>query len=250
MRPPLWVPTTAALAAGLGIAALVGQAEPASAAPVQVTAQQLLINQRISQAGVRRSNTALQLLGPLRASGSSAATGWGTSAIANAAITAAKLAPSAVNTAALANDAVTTAKIANGAVTAQQLGPGLATNATAVFKDGPVALTAGAGPAAVATLSLPAGSYSITGKAYATAGATAGAAAATVNCRLSAGTDFDQSVVTAPAAGSSTLPFQVVHQFTAAGAATLACSTDAAASVSFIKLTALTVPQIANTASP
>ncbi len=246
MRPPLWVPTTAALAAGLGIAALVGQAEPASAAPVQVTAQQLLINQRISQAGVRRSNTALQLLGPLRASGSSAATGWGTSAIANAAITAAKLAPSAVNTAALANDAVTTAKIANGAVTAQQLGPGLATNATAVFKDGPVALTAGAGPAAVATLSLPAGSYSITGKAY----ATAGAAAATVNCRLSAGTDFDQSVVTAPAAGSSTLPFQVVHQFTAAGAATLACSTDAAASVSFIKLTALTVPQIANTASP
>src|SRR6266545_167114 len=64
-----------------------------AAAQVRVTPEQLLINQRISQAGVRRSNLALQLLAPVNAQpGQPAPPGWATTQIANGAITPQKLA--------------------------------------------------------------------------------------------------------------------------------------------------------------
>ena len=66
--------------------------QPAEAASFTVTPAQLQINQRISQAAVRRSNEALDLLDPVRKSGAQDdAPGWGTAQIRDGAITAAKL---------------------------------------------------------------------------------------------------------------------------------------------------------------
>lgn len=62
-------PCELASAAVLGSAAvLVGTG--VSAQPVQVTAEQLLINQRISQAAVLRSNSSLNYLAPIRTAAS------------------------------------------------------------------------------------------------------------------------------------------------------------------------------------
>jgi hypothetical protein len=66
-----WVAIAAAVGAGLLAAAVFGGAAVqanAQASDVRVTAQQLLINQRISQAGVRRANEALQKLAELQLS--------------------------------------------------------------------------------------------------------------------------------------------------------------------------------------
>jgi hypothetical protein len=65
-----WVAIAAAAAAGVLAAAIFGfAAVPANAqsSDVRVTAQQLLVNQRISQAGVRRANEALQKIAELQA---------------------------------------------------------------------------------------------------------------------------------------------------------------------------------------
>jgi len=90
-----WVGVAAGVALGLG-GLLVAEAatdEASAQARFTVSAEQLKINQRISQAAVRRSNESLTLLDPVRKSGASDdAPGWGTTAIANKAITAEKLA--------------------------------------------------------------------------------------------------------------------------------------------------------------
>jgi hypothetical protein len=88
-----WIGVTAGAVVGIaGIAVAEGMQGQADAAPVSVTPTQLLINQRISQAAVRRSNESLQLLDPVRKSGpSDTAPGWGTAQIADGAVTAAKL---------------------------------------------------------------------------------------------------------------------------------------------------------------
>ncbi len=122
-------PYAIASAAVLGTAAiLVGSG--VSAQPVKVTAEQLLINQRISQAAVKRSNSALNYLAPVRTTASDAANtgaqgvtplsrvagagqGWPTSAIADTAITQAKIANNAVGTAQLAHPTYTA--VVNGA---------------------------------------------------------------------------------------------------------------------------------------
>lgn len=104
----------------------------------RVTAEQLQINQRISQASVRRSNRALNYLAPIRTTTTDAADdgnagvkplsqitgagqGWTTGQIADTAITEAKLGASAVTEAKLANSAVTEAKLADSAVTEAKL---------------------------------------------------------------------------------------------------------------------------------
>lgn len=102
-------PFAIASAAVLGTAAVLVGSGTAATENANTTGQQLLINQRISQAAVRRSNSALNYLAPIRTTTSDAANtgkngvtplskvagagqGWPTAAIANNAITAAKLA--------------------------------------------------------------------------------------------------------------------------------------------------------------
>ncbi len=87
-----WLGVTAGVAVGLGGVVVADQvSEPANAAPFTLSVNQLKINQRISQAAVRRSNESLRLLAPVRPSGSTPATGWPTSAIRNGAVTSEKL---------------------------------------------------------------------------------------------------------------------------------------------------------------
>ncbi len=88
-----WVGAAVGMAVGLAGVAIADQAtQPAEAASFTVTPAQLQINQRISQAAVRRSNEALDLLDPIRKSGAQDdAPGWGTAQIRDGAITAAKL---------------------------------------------------------------------------------------------------------------------------------------------------------------
>src|SRR5262245_12899496 len=119
MRRPPWIALGAVAAIGLGVGLLVRE-QVADAAPVRVTSAQLLINQRISQAGVRRSNEALNLLLPIRpATGNT--TGWATANILNGAITNAKLGTNAVSSSKIADAAVGTSEIANNAVGSSEL---------------------------------------------------------------------------------------------------------------------------------
>ncbi len=89
-----WIGVAAGMVLGLG--AVVGVQASTDDASAQsgftVTAEQLRINQRISQAAVRRSNEALDLLDPVRKSGTTdTAPGWGTTQIGDDAITRTKL---------------------------------------------------------------------------------------------------------------------------------------------------------------
>jgi hypothetical protein len=101
-----WIGVAAGVALGLGgVVAVEAATEGASAqGGFTVTPGQLKINQRISQAAVRRSNEALQLLDPIRRSQSqpNRVLGWRTQ----------DLRDSAVSTAKLSNGAVTEPKLA------------------------------------------------------------------------------------------------------------------------------------------
>ena len=128
-----WIGATVGMAVGLTGVAIADQAtQPAEAATFTVTPGQLQINQRISQAAVRRSNEALNLLDPVRKSGAQDdAPGWGTAQIRDGAVTAAKLDTAARER--LPRWAVVAATSGNlvrgqGAVSAAKLaGPGLYT---------------------------------------------------------------------------------------------------------------------------
>lgn len=98
MREPFrgrwWIGVAAGVALGLGaVVAVDASTDEASAqARFSVSAEQLRINQRISQAAVRRSNESLDLLDPVRKSGpKDTAPGWGTTQIRDGAVTRAKL---------------------------------------------------------------------------------------------------------------------------------------------------------------
>lgn len=69
--------------------------------PVTLSVAQLRINQRISQAAVRRSNESLSLLGPLRGTG---VKGWRTEDLRDDAVTGPKLADASVGNANLATE--------------------------------------------------------------------------------------------------------------------------------------------------
>ena len=109
---PLLVAGAAGAALALGAFALAESvstpAKAQSARGVQVTAGQLLINQRISQAAVRRSNEALQLLDPIRPNANQPAKvlGWRTADLRDGSVTTPKL----------GDAAVTEPKIADGSV--------------------------------------------------------------------------------------------------------------------------------------
>jgi hypothetical protein len=96
MRGRWWIGVAAGVALGLGTVVAVDAAtEEASAqARFTVSAEQLRINQRISQAAVRRSNESLQLLDPIRRDPRqpSKVLGWRTQDLRDNAVTSAKLA--------------------------------------------------------------------------------------------------------------------------------------------------------------
>ena len=114
-------PFAIASAAVLGTAALlVGSGTAANENQRNTTGQQLLINQRISQAAVKRSNSALNYLAPIRTTQSDAANtgangvtplsrvtgsgkGWTTAQIADKAVTGAKMADGTVTNTQLAS---------------------------------------------------------------------------------------------------------------------------------------------------
>lgn len=108
-------PFALASAAVLGTAAVL-VASGTAAQPT--TSQQLIINQRISQAAVRRSNSALNYLAPIRTTTTDAAnTGKN-------GVTPLSKVPGAGQgwpTTAIANNAITQAKIANGAIGPKQM---------------------------------------------------------------------------------------------------------------------------------
>ena len=111
-------PFAIASVAVLGAAAVLVGSGTAANQNGTTSSQQLLINQRISQAAVRRSNSALNYLAPVRTTQSDAAnTG------ANGVTPLSRVTGSGQGwtTAQIANQAITTAKIANGAVTPAQL---------------------------------------------------------------------------------------------------------------------------------
>jgi hypothetical protein len=104
MRGRWWIGVAAGMALGLGtIVAVDASTDQASAqaSNFTVSAEQLRINQRISQAAVRRSNESLNLLDPIRDRDGNGpndtAPGWGTAQIANGAVTQAKLAAEVTN---------------------------------------------------------------------------------------------------------------------------------------------------------
>lgn len=88
-----WIGVTAGTVLGLGGVLVAEQATTeANAQSFSVTPGQLQINQRISQAAVRRSNESLDLLDPIRKSGAQDdAPGWAAAQIRDGAITSAKL---------------------------------------------------------------------------------------------------------------------------------------------------------------
>lgn len=89
-----WIGIAAGLVLGIAAIVAVDQAsEPATAqSSFSVTPAQLKINQRISQAAVRRSNESLDLLDPVRKSGpQDDAPGWGTPQLRDGAVTSQKL---------------------------------------------------------------------------------------------------------------------------------------------------------------
>jgi len=146
-----WIGVAAGLTLGAAVVVTVDQAsEQASAqSAFAVSAEQLKINQRISQAAVRRSNESLNLLDPIRKSGASDdAPGWASTQIRDSAITTAKV----------ADGAITTPKIAAGAIANEKLAHPV--YSAVVNADG--TLVRGNGATASAKVTVDPGAYKVT----------------------------------------------------------------------------------------
>jgi hypothetical protein len=207
-----WLAVSAAAALGVagaiaadGAVAPAHAQEGAGAAGFTLSVAQLRINQRISQAAVRRSNRSLELLDPLlpepqREPGKKL--GW--------------------SAAQLRDDAVTTPKLAEGAVTEAKLAAPLQGRLAlwAVVDDGTGALVRAKGATAAAKLDAP-GRYTVTfardvsGCAYTVTPADPGTGEPPLGLVAAAGTAGEPrsvTVRTADATGKdvTTIPFQLV----------------------------------------
>jgi hypothetical protein len=158
------------------------------------------------------------------------------------AVTSAKIKNGAVTNPKIANNAVNSAKVQNGTLASADFATGVlpaSTDALVRFQNGPIAIPADS--TTLSTLSIPqAGNYLLLSKAY--VGGLTGGLAATVTCRLTAGTDFDES----QARPGDTASLIVGHNFTAAGTADFACSGGPAATANFIKISAIKVAGLTN----
>lgn len=207
-------PFAIASAAVLGTAAMLVGSGTAATETGTTTAQQLLINQRISQAAVKRSNQSLNYLAPIRTTTSDAANTGANGVTPLSRVTGAG---QGWTTAQIANQAITTAKIANGAVTpAQMANPGyfaVITAAGAVSR---------ASTGATATLTTAPSTYTVTfpnsvsacGYAASPGEATAGATPVAGEVNVQPGTQAGQVVVTTySSAGTATAaPFHLTVQ--------------------------------------
>jgi hypothetical protein len=231
MRTSIWIASAALVAGGVIVGPVLNGGTSADAAStIRVTPTQLQINQRISQAAVRRSNEALVLLAPIRpdAKQPNKVLGWTTRNLRDA--------------------AVTTPKLADGAVTAAKLAAGTAGAPTAVisrFRSGQVAVPLTA--SSLGHLDLPAGNWVILAKGYATTTGTL----RTVTCTLQAGTDSDQALAGAVNNSPVSLSLQVPHTFGAAGSVDLSCSAPApgglGTNLNGVRLTAIRADTLAST---
>lgn len=133
---------------------------------------------------------------------------------------------------------------------------GPSTDVFAGFYDGPVALPVVENPndlQAIAKLALPTGRYAITATINVVNDDPADANS--IDCKLSAGADFDITGIDlshAPAVGEELvndfgrLTLQVVHEFTAPGDAVVSCGAFFASRWSFLKITAVRVATLSN----
>lgn len=131
----------AAAAGGAAVMVVSGASGHTSSAQSKLSSQ-LLTNQRISQAAVRRANTALNYMGVVRTSTldnqyglnksnpkgvtpltqvTGAGLGWQTPQIRDGQVTSSKVADGAVNSSKLADGAVMSGKVADGAITQSKL---------------------------------------------------------------------------------------------------------------------------------
>jgi len=94
------------------------------------------------------------------------------------------------------------------------------------------------------TVTVPAGSYAITAKAFARGGPLTD-----VNCRLQAGGSFDDSTVTVSSSTSASLALNVVNTFASSSSIVLTCkniSTAGNTEMRFIKIVATRVNGLSN----
>jgi hypothetical protein len=131
-------------------------------------------------------------------------------------------------------------------------GPGGAADGSFVSNDASTALTNDSvNPVVVATMNVPAGSYTVVAKAVATFSPSAVVA---VTCQLVAEGDFDTSTVTVVGTTGTALALQVAHEFAAPGAAVLRCydaaGADPHAAVTLARVTAVRTSTLSNVASP
>jgi hypothetical protein len=144
--------------------------------------------------------------------------------------------------------------VLDGSLSADDFAPGLLPAGFSVFKDSFQLTTAANVLVPVARLDVPAGSYVAVAKLYTTVPVAHSGFAETVQCRLTAGADFDQTFVTHDAVTAfGTVALNVVHQFTAPGSISLGCGhvfTNGQTTLQFVKVSALRVASLSNTASP
>jgi hypothetical protein len=165
--------------------------------------------------------------------------------IASNAVASAKIAANAVTTAKIASNAVTTAKVQDGSLTAGDLAAGVLPPSSAAgrFANGP--LNVGAAQTTITSLAIgEAGNYVLLAKAYATASALG---FGTINCRLQAGANFDESQAYVEDGQPATLSLIVLNTYNAAGTADFSCSGGPGKQVNFVKITALRVANLSNT---
>jgi hypothetical protein len=120
----IWPSIGLGIVLGALVSTLVGLSTATASAQdseILLTANQMRINQRISQVAVRRSNEALALLAPIRGGGP----GWPSASLAPGAVTGERIAAGAVGTPSLADGAVTEAKLGAGAISESRLAAGV-----------------------------------------------------------------------------------------------------------------------------